>query len=345
MILESALLNEIVGDLRYWPVMGAATSMFVLGLVDDFRNLQARLKAAIQFAAALLVVAMGFRFRVVLVPFGDGALELGILSVPLTLAWIIGVTNAMNLIDGMDGLAAGVTFWASLAFGIFFIARNDLSSAVICFGLAGAVAGFLIYNRPRAKIFMGDSGSLFIGFTLAVLPLLHQTETYAEIGLISAVCVLGIPIFDTLWAIFRRTRARVSFLTPDRGHMHHRFLDLGYTVPAILAHVYSGSILLGLAALSTLVVPAHLSFTVKISALVILFAKFLRLARMSDAAGCPCGVAAPATPRGRKARSSASATPQGEPGRATAYRTTVSSRTGSAGIEAAGAQVLSAPET
>lgn len=275
--LEIRFRRDVSGDLRYWPIFGALIAMFLLGLADDLKSLRARFKAFIQLVAAILVVSMGFRFRVIFIPWGDGILHLGFLSVPLTIAWIVGVTNAMNLIDGMDGLLGGITVIASLAFGLFFSARNDVSSMVICFSLAGACVGFLIYNlpNPSARIFMGDAGALFIGFALSVLPLLNQTDTSAEIGFISAIVILGIPIVDTLAAIIRRLRARVHFFTPDRGHLHHMLLDLGYSVREILARTYGACIILSLSALSTLIFPQVASFSIKIVALVVLFSVYV----------------------------------------------------------------------
>ncbi len=277
--LEVRFRSDISGDLRYWPIFGALISMFALGLVDDLKGLKARLKATVQLVAAILVVSMGFRFRVIFVPWGDGTLNLGFLSMPLTIAWIIGVTNAMNLIDGMDGLLGGITVIASLAFGLFFSARHDVSSMVICFSLAGACIGFLIYNlpNPRARIFMGDAGALFIGFALSVLPLLNQTDRSAEIGLISAVSILGIPIIDTLAAIIRRVRAGVHFFTPDRGHLHHMLLDLGFSAKQILAMTYGTCAALSLAALSTIVLSVTASFIIKIASLFVLLALYVIL--------------------------------------------------------------------
>ncbi len=282
-LLERSIRSDLSSDFRYWPVFSGLVVIFLLGLVDDLRNLRARFKALVQLAVAILVVSMGFRFRIILVPWGGGVLNLGLLSVPLTIAWIIGVTNATNLIDGMDGLLGGITVLAASAFGFFFAFKRDTSSMVICFALAGASAGFLPYNLPKAKIFMGDAGALFIGFTLSVLPLLNQTDSSAEIGLISAVTVLGIPILDTLAAMYRRKRAGVHFFTPDRGHIHHLFLDLGYTVWGILARIYAVCIFLDLAALSTLFLPGATSFTLKLVSLFFLLVTYRFLVQRARA--------------------------------------------------------------
>lgn len=270
-ILEFNSVSALTADLRYWPVFVGAFSMFILGLVDDLKRpgLPARFKAFIQGMAAVLVIGADFRFHAIMVPWGDGSLNLGLLSFPLTLAWIVGVTNAANLIDGMDGLLAVVSTCAALAFGIFFWVKGDVSSTMICIALAGAVLGFFLYNRPKAKIFMGDAGSLSIGFILSVLPLLNQTDVSAEIGFISAVSILFIPIADTLFSILRRLRAGVHPFSPDRGHMHHMLMDMGYSVWQILGIILLFSLLLDLSALSTLVFPSAASFAVKLAAIVL----------------------------------------------------------------------------
>ena len=202
-----------------------------------------------------------------MVPWGRGLIDLGLLSYPITLIWIIGITNAVNLIDGLDGLAGGISFLASLSFGIFFWVQGSMLSAEICLALAGAVAGFLVFNLPPAKIFMGDSGSLFLGFFLALLPLLGQESDGAEIGLISAATILSVPIFDTFAAMYRRKKAHVSFFTADKGHLHHLLLKRVESSRAVLMIIYGMNLILAVAALSTLYLSRGMSFSLKISAL------------------------------------------------------------------------------
>ena len=267
MVVQGAFIADYRELFRIWPVLFGGMVMLFLGLIDDLLELRARIKLAVQILLAFLFIAFDFRFRIIMVPWGDGILSLGNLSYPLTLAWIVGITNAMNLIDGLDGLAGGVGFIASLTFGIFFLAKGSPLPALLCFTLTGAIAGFLIFNLPPAKIFMGDSGSLFLGFCLAALPLLGQNGHSAEIGLISAATTLAIPIFDTLAAIYRRRRAGVSFLSADRGHIHHVLLDLAGKTWKVLVVIVALNIALAAAALSTLYLPAGLSFFLKIAAL------------------------------------------------------------------------------
>lgn len=274
-LFQRNLIEDFSDRYRLWPVIVSGTMMFVMGLVDDLVDLRARFKFGIQLCAALLLIAVGFRFRVVLVPWGDGMIDLGAFSYPLTLVWIIGITNALNLIDGLDGLAGGISFIASLSFGIFFWAQGFMLSAEICLILGGAAGGFLLYNKPPAKIFMGDSGSLFLGFCLAVLPLLGQSDRGAEIGLVSASTILAIPIFDTFAAMYRRRRAGVSFFTADKRHLHHVLLGIAKSAGRVLLIIYGLNIILSAAALSTLYLPENWSFALKILALLLLAAFFM----------------------------------------------------------------------
>ena len=281
-LLQTSLVDDFSEKYRIWPIFAAGAAMFFLGLFDDFIDLNARLKMLIQTLAAIFLISFGYRFRVIMVPWGRGFLDLGVFSYPITLIWIIGITNAMNLIDGLDGLAGGICIIASLTFGIFFWANGQMLSAEICMAIVGATAGFLIFNLPPAVIFMGDSGSLFLGFCLALLPLLGQRSNGAEIGLISASTTLSIPIFDTFMAIYRRKKAHVSFFTPDKGHFHHILLRKLKSSKSALLAIYGINIGLALIALGTLYLGPILSFTLKISGLAIMAVFFLFMNKKSS---------------------------------------------------------------
>lgn len=229
------------------PVAVGSFVIHLLGLADDFKPLSARLKFAVQGIVALVLVTLGFRFRSL--GFHPG-LPSGIV-VELVVAftswgWIVGVTNAINLIDGMDGLAGGVSAIAALACAGFYLLSGDVQTAVCCLAVAGVVLGFLVVNfpAPKARLFMGDSGSLFLGFMLAVMPFMGAGgEAGAaiqghSIGLVPAIALLSLPITDTLRAIVRRRLAGVHFGTPDRRHIHHLLLDRGFSTRKILAMVY-----------------------------------------------------------------------------------------------------------
>jgi UDP-GlcNAc:undecaprenyl-phosphate GlcNAc-1-phosphate transferase len=245
---------------HFWVVVACAVVIPVLGLVDDFRNLRARFKFAVELVAALAIACAGFRFKELALPFGSRALELGALSYPLTMLWIIGVTNAMNLIDGMDGQAGGISALAALGAGAYFLLLGHSGGAMIAFALVGAVLGFLCFNFPPAKIFMGDAGSLFLGFILSIIPLIAPRVAVGEVAFFVSVTLLIIPIYDTFSAMLRRARAHVSFFTPDRLHLHHKLLDLGLSTKGVLAVVYSAQIVLDAVALSPLYLPYAVSF-------------------------------------------------------------------------------------
>lgn len=250
---------------RFWVVILFMFVVHLIGLVDDFRNLRAVYKFLVEFAGAVTLAALGFRFMSMPLPFGAGILEFGFWSYPLTVLWIIGVTNALNLIDGMDGLAGGVSALAAAAFGLSFLLNGDRGAALVCFVLVGALFGFLAFNLPPAKIFMGDGGALFLGFTLAILPLIGQVSGKPEIGFVSAVTVLLLPIFDTFAAIVRRSRAGVSAFTPDKLHLHHKLLDLGLSARGALVVIYGAQALLCLIALSGFVLSPWLALVLALA--------------------------------------------------------------------------------
>jgi len=244
---------------RLWPLFVCTLVVHAVGLIDDLRDLRARYKFLIELAASLLLVFLGFRFLSIPYIFNEANPSLSFLSYPLTVIWIIGITNALNLIDGMDGLAGGISAFAAATFGLIFLFRGDSGAAVACFILLGALLGFLAFNLPPARIFMGDSGALFLGFILSMLPFMGVASSGAEIGLMPAITVLLIPIFDTFSAIIRRRRAGVSAFTPDKLHLHHKLLDLGLDVKGALAIIYGAQALLCIVALTGLVLPRNIS--------------------------------------------------------------------------------------
>jgi UDP-GlcNAc:undecaprenyl-phosphate/decaprenyl-phosphate GlcNAc-1-phosphate transferase len=245
----------------FWIIFGAGFGFHVLGLVDDLRGgLRARFKFLIQFLLAVVVVAAGYSFRVLELPFAPYRLELGFFGPVITVFWIVGLSNALNLIDGMDGLAGGIAMIGTAVWALFFFKTGQTFPALVTFVLCGAIGGFLFYNFPPASIFMGDSGSLFLGFILAVVPLLGAPTGQAESGLIQAVTICLIPVLDTFAAILRRWRLGVSFFTPDKYHVHHKLLNLGFQPRYILVIIYALCIGLGATVLVSIFVNPQLSF-------------------------------------------------------------------------------------
>jgi UDP-GlcNAc:undecaprenyl-phosphate/decaprenyl-phosphate GlcNAc-1-phosphate transferase len=249
---------------RFWAILLSMFVIFALGLTDDFVNIRARFKGLVELLAATLLVAMGFHFVSITLPFGIGVVDFGAFAYPLTVLWLVGIPNALNLIDGMDGQAGGISVFTAITFGLFFIFCGDLGAALVCFALAGAVCGFLAFNLPPAKIFMGDSGALFLGFSISVLPLIGPAAGRVEVGLVPAVTLLLIPIYDTFSAIIRRTRAGVSVFEPDKLHLHHKLLGLGFSTKKALAIVYGAQAFLCLVALGRVAFPGDLGFFLNI---------------------------------------------------------------------------------
>ncbi|WP_027094278.1 glycosyltransferase family 4 protein [Cohnella thermotolerans] len=211
-------------------LLTGGTLIVLLGALDDRFQLNAKLKFLVQIAAACIVV-FGFDIKINLVniPFGSAMQPMGDwLSIPLTILWIVGVTNAINLIDGLDGLAAGVS---GIAIGtILVMAALMGQSSVILLStvLLGGVVGFLHFNFHPAKIFMGDSGSLFLGFALATLSMLGFKQI-TVVSFVTPILIIGVPLSDTFFAIVRRWVQKKPIFAPDKGHLHHRLQQLGFS--------------------------------------------------------------------------------------------------------------------
>ena len=222
-----------------------------VGIIDDVKQLRALIKLAAQIVAALVVVFNNVRITAISVPefiSSTGVLQLGMFSVPITVIWIIIVTNAVNLIDGLDGLAVGVSSIAS--FSLFFIAilGGEQNVAIISAALAGGCLGFLPYNFNPAKIFMGDTGSQFLGYMLSVICIQGLFKGYVIISFIVPLLILGLPLFDTIFAIVRRAWNHKPIMGADRGHLHHRLLDSGFTQKQTVAILYVIASVLGISA-------------------------------------------------------------------------------------------------
>lgn len=203
-----------------------AAMIVVLGMVDDVKNLPAKFKFAVQILAALVAVAFGIRIHIVMWPVTYALLKL---SIPITVIWIVGLTNAVNLIDGLDGLATGVSSIAAICIMVLCILTGDETSVVLTAALAGSCLGFLPRNFNPAEIFMGDTGATFLGYTLAVTSILGVFKGYAMIALMVSVLAVGFPIFDTLFAMTRRAARHQPIMQADRGHLHHKLIDRGFS--------------------------------------------------------------------------------------------------------------------
>ena len=232
-------------------ILIGALIIVAMGIIDDVKQLGAKIKFLVQIAVAIIVVMHGVIIKYISVPefiVAGGILPLGYFSIPITVIWIVGVTNAVNLIDGLDGLAVGISSIAT--FSLFFIAilAGEMEVAILTAAIAGACLGFLPYNFNPAKIFMGDTGSTFLGFILSVVCIQGLFKGYVIISFIIPFLILGLPIFDTTFAILRRIWNKKPIMAPDRGHLHHRLMDMGFSQKQTVAILYVMSSILALSA-------------------------------------------------------------------------------------------------
>ncbi len=232
-------------------MLTGAVIIVVLGVLDDIYALPAMPKLIVQIVAALVAVLGGNQIVVLSNPnifSANPYWELGILSIPFSVLWIVAITNAVNLIDGLDGLACGVSTISSLTMLVIALAVSEGEVAVLMGALAGACIGFLPYNMNPAKIFMGDTGSTFLGFILAVVSIQGLFKFAAIISFAVPFLILGLPIFDTCFAFIRRIAHGQSPMHADRSHVHHRLIDMGLSQKQAVAVLYVISAILGVCA-------------------------------------------------------------------------------------------------
>ena len=259
-LVSTVLFAEI--DIKIIAILSGALIMVVLGVFDDKYALGAKFKLMIQIIAAAIPVIAGVRIERIILPFlKSGGIEFGWLAYPITILWIVALTNAVNLIDGLDGLAAGVSAIASFSMFLIALMQGNYVIAVMSAALVGACCGFLPYNFSPASIFMGDTGSTFLGFVMASLSVLGLFKIHAIISFAVPFIAFGIPIFDTSFAIFRRIKEHRPIMSPDRGHLHHRLVDMGFSHKQAVLIIYAICIVLGAVAV--------LSFKSKLLAIVI----------------------------------------------------------------------------
>jgi UDP-GlcNAc:undecaprenyl-phosphate GlcNAc-1-phosphate transferase len=261
--------SDFLREINFLWLIAACLMMLGIGAIDDFRRIPPSIKCFFQIVAGLIVALACAKIQVITLPFG--AIDLGIWSIPLTVLWVVAITNAINLLDGLDGLAAGTSFIVCLAmFGISLLNQNigiALCSAI----LAGSILGFLKYNFYPASIFLGDSGAYFLGFILSVLPLLGGLKGTATFAILVPILALGLPIMDTALSMVRRLLRSLhimeideeknqikfffvdgfSMFRADRNHIHHRLLQMGLTQRKAVILLYAISLVLGALAFSS----------------------------------------------------------------------------------------------
>lgn len=225
-----------------------ALLIIIIGVLDDKYQLSAKTKFIGQLIVACLIVASGLTIDLLTIPY-IGDFELGLLSYPVTILWIVGITNAINLIDGLDGLSAGIS-----GIGVTTIAiLSGINGAMLIFTfsmiLLGSIIGFLFYNFYPAKIFMGDTGALFLGYSISIISLLGLYKSVTLFSFLIPIIILGVPIFDTTFAIIRRLINKKPISAPDKSHIHHRLLERGLSHRKTVLLMYGFGILFSIAAL------------------------------------------------------------------------------------------------
>ena len=234
-------------------LLGMLLGIFVISavcIVDDIKTIKPIVKLLGQIAAAAIVTAFGVRISNITLPFLNVPELNNAVSIILTIGWIVGVTNAINLIDGLDGLSSGISVISAVSLLIIFLLNESpLVSIILITALAGALVGFLPFNFKPAKTFIGDTGSNFLGFSLSIISILGMAKTYTAAVIVLPLIVLGLPIFDTLWAIIRRLikgKSIKAIFRADRGHLHHRIVARGFSQKQAVLILYGISAIFGM---------------------------------------------------------------------------------------------------
>ncbi len=236
-------------SLKFSGLCVGSAMILMLGIIDDIRPLKAKLKLVIQIVAASVLIGCGFTVEEVTIPF-MGKFSLGVAGAVFSMLWIVGITNAINLLDGLDGLAAGVSGIASFFIFLSAVTSQDYVVAFLAFALAGACAGFLPFNFYPARIFMGNSGSMFLGFIISAISIVSFQKSRTIITLFIPIIALGVPIIDTTLAIARRLAKKKHIFQADKEHIHHKLLFREESQRRVVLSLYFLSTCFGMIALS-----------------------------------------------------------------------------------------------
>lgn len=254
-ILVTVLVTQVWDD-SIWGLLIGSTIILLVGIWDDIRETRPLFKLFWQIVAASVLIFFGFPMNVTsfsligpLIGVVDvGTLGLSAIGIILMLFWVVGLVNTVNISDGLDGLAAGICFMVAL---LLFWSANGIGqfpAAHLTLALAGALLGFLFFNFPPARVFMGDSGSMFLGYIIGGISIMGLLKTATILGLVFPLLILGMPVTDLTFAIIRRKLRGQSMATADRGHLHHRLLDAGLTQRQAVLSMYGMSACFGVAA-------------------------------------------------------------------------------------------------
>ncbi|WP_020007053.1 glycosyltransferase family 4 protein [Salinicoccus albus] len=249
-ILISFIIGVMVSrpiEAEYMPIVIGGVSIVLIGIIDDKFDMRPWQKLIGQILTTLIPISYGIVIDTI-TPFGIG-IDFGFMSVPITIIWMLIIINAINLIDGLDGLATGISIIALATIGFMTILQGNIFIMMICVILIGSCLGFLVFNFHPAKIFLGDNGSMLLGFILSVVSLMGF-KNITLISLFFPIIILAVPFLDMLSAAVRRYRQNISLVKPDRDHIHHRMRTLGYShVESVIliyfiALLYSGASLI-----------------------------------------------------------------------------------------------------
>lgn len=247
-----SLFTNIQLDKKLLGYLLGAVIVIAMGFIDDVKTMPALYKFLMQLVAGTIIYIFGIGIVGVKIPFiYTQIIDFGIFAFPITLIWVLGITNAVNLIDGLDGLAAGISSIASISLlFIFAITGAGMETIIITIALVGATIGFLPYNFNPAKTFMGDTGSNFLGYTLATVSIMGMTKGYTVLAIVAPLIVCGVPVFDMVFAIIRRLVKHQKLTTPDKGHIHHRLLRRGFSQRQAVLILYAITSTLGIIAVT-----------------------------------------------------------------------------------------------
>jgi UDP-GlcNAc:undecaprenyl-phosphate GlcNAc-1-phosphate transferase len=245
-LLEIQGLNR---GINYYGVGAALFVMFAIGLIDDLYQIKPFIKFLGQCVAAIIACASGVLFSHFLNPFGSGVISIDWFAYPFTVFYLVAFANIINLIDGLDGLASGVVAICAAALFFLSFSRGGMDAAIMALALIGVCGGFLCFNFYPAKVFLGDSGALLLGFCLGLVSLFGVVRATALVSLLIPVVIAGVPVIDTFTSIVRRLRSGQSVFSADKEHVHHRFINLGFSQRTTVLIIYGLSIVLALLAI------------------------------------------------------------------------------------------------
>lgn len=272
-IITVILKKGPIQSSEYGIIVGA-TIILIGGILDDMYEMKPRQKLAFQIISVICLIVSGVKVSILTNPLSntDTFVNIGWLSIPFTILWVVGITNAINLIDGLDGLAAGVAFISSMTILIVALMNGRMQPAALTAVLAGSILGFIPYNFNPASIFMGDTGAQLLGFLLAAISIQGAIKSAAAFAIAVPILALGLPIYDTLFAMIRRKINGKPIMQADRGHLHHRLLDLGLTQRQAVIIMYLISAALGGVAIIAMQMSSQRAYFLLVAVIIVIVA-------------------------------------------------------------------------